>query len=329
MTSYTAMPFRRGLLAAVALVACSLPAHAQSDYPNRPIQLIVPFAPGGVTDASARIVAAKLAEILGQTIVVDNRAGAAGNIGTQLAARAEPNGYTLLLGYDGTLVINPNVYAKVPFDSVKDFVPIGKIGDALLTAVVNPKVPAANLTELQALARSMPGGLSYGSAGTGSTTHLAGEMLRQRTGMPLVHIPYKGGGPALTDVAGGSLSMTFASVTGAMPFVKSGAVKAIGVTSRRRAPSLPDVPTFIEMGMSDYEISSWVGLLAPAKTPRPIIDKLNQALQKVLTAPEMVERLSALGVVATPGSPEAYGAEIVRDLTKNKAIVKAANITLD
>jgi len=323
---------RRGLLAAALLLAFGPPlAHAETPaaYPTKPIRLVVPFVTGGVTDASARIVAEKLGQAIGQPIVVDNRAGAAGNIGTQQVAQAEPDGYTLLLGYDGTLVINPNVYAKVPFDSVKDFAPIGKIGDALLVAVVNPKLAVTSLAELQALARVTAGGMSYGSAGTGSTTHLAGEMLRQRTSMPLTHIPYKGGGPALTDAVGGTLPMTFASVTGAMPFIKGGQLRALGVTSRQRAPSLPDVPTFIELGLKDYEINSWVGLLAPAKTPRPIIDKLNQALQKVLTAPEMVERLSSLGVVTTPGTPEAFGAEIVRDLAKNKVIVKAANIQLD
>ncbi|WPB55430.1 tripartite tricarboxylate transporter substrate binding protein [Xylophilus sp. GOD-11R] len=321
---------RRRLLGAAVLLACGLnAAQAQSDYPNKPIRLVVPFATGGVTDATARIVAEKLGQAIGQPIVVDNRAGAAGNIGTQQVAQAEPDGYTLLLGYDGTLVINPSVYAKVPFDSVKDFAPIGKIGDALLIAVINPKLQAHNLTELQALARNTQGGLSYGSAGTGSTTHLAGEMLRQRTNMPMTHIPYKGGGPALTDVVGGTLPMTFASVTGAMPFIKGGQLRPIAVTSRQRAPALPDVPTFIELGLKDYEISSWVGFLAPAKTPKPIIDKLNAAMQKVLSTPEMVERLSALGVVATPGTPDAYGAEIVRDLAKNRTIVKAANIQLD
>ncbi|QHI99896.1 tripartite tricarboxylate transporter substrate binding protein [Xylophilus rhododendri] len=319
----------RRCLLGLALAAALPAAQAQHDYPNKPIRLIVPFATGGVTDTSARIVAEKLGQQLGQPVVVDNRPGAAGNIGTQLVAQAEPDGYTLLLGYDGTMVINPHVYAKVPFDTVKDFAPIGKIGDALLLAVVNPKVQATNLAELQTLARNTPGGISYGSSGTGGTTHLAGEMLRQRTGANLVHIPYKGGGPALADVVGGTLPMTFTAVAGAMPFIKAGQVGPIGVTSRQRAPSLPDTPTFIEQGLKDFEINSWVGLLAPVKTPRPVIDKLNQALNKVLAAPDMLERLNSLGIVAMPGPPEAFGAEIVRDLAKNKAVVKAAEIKLD
>lgn len=329
--THRSSPTRRHLLgAAMALAACGLPAaHAQSDYPNKPIRLIVPFATAGVTDTSARIVAEKLGQQLGQSVVVENKPGAAGNIGTQLAAAAQADGYTLLLGYDGTLVINPNLYAKLPFDSIKDFAPIGKIGDATLLIVANPKLGVGTMAELQQYAKTVAGGLSYGSAGTGSTTHLAGEMLHQRTGIPMTHVPYKGGGQAVADVVGGTLPVTFSAVTGAIPFIKGGQLKAVAVTSRQRAPALPDVPTFIEAGLKDFEINSWVGLLAPARTPQPVLDKLNAALQKVLNAPEMRERLAALGIVAMPGTATAFGSEIVRDLEKNKAIVKAANIKLD
>ena len=324
-------PLRRHLLAAALTLAAFgvSTAHAVGDYPDKPIRLIVPFAPAGVTDTSARIVAEKLSRELGQQVIVDNKPGAAGNIGTQYVARAAADGYTLLLGYDGTLVINPDVYAKVPFDPVKDFAPIGKIGDAILMVVVNPKLPAANLAELQAVAKSTPGGLSFGSAGTGSTTHLAGELLKQRTGIALTHVPYKGAGQAMGDVVGGTLPVLFTAVTGAMPFIKTHQVKPIAVTSRQRAPSLPDVPTFIEAGLKDFEINSWVGLLAPAGTPKAIVTRLNVALNKVLGAPEMRERLNQLGIVAQPGTPEAYGEEIVRDLQKNKAVVKAADIKVD
>jgi tripartite-type tricarboxylate transporter receptor subunit TctC len=321
---------RRLLAAALAMAACGLSsAYAQGDYPSRPIRLIVPFATAGVTDTSARIVAEKLSHELGQQVVVDNKPGAAGNIGTQMVANAEPDGYTLLLAYDGTLVINPNVYAKVPFDPVKDFAPIGKIGDAVLMVVVNPKVQATKLSELQAVAGTTPGGLSYGSAGTGSTTHLAGEMLKQRTGMPLVHVPYKGGGHAMGDVVSGVLPMNFTAVAGAMPFIRSKQIRPIAVASRQRVASLPDVPTFIEAGLKDFEINSWVGLAAPARTPQPVLTKLNQALNKVLSTPELRERLGNLGIVAQPGTPAAFGQEIVRDLANNKAIVKAANIRID
>ncbi len=327
----TRLPARRRLLAtALALAACTLPAaHAQGSYPSKPIRLIVPFATGGVSDTSARIVAEKLGQQLGQQVVVDNKPGAAGNIGTQMVAAAEPDGYTLLLGYDGTLVINPNVYAKVPFDPIKDFAPIGKIGDAVLIVVVNPKLGASNLAELQAVAKSTAGGLSFGSAGTGSTTHLAGEMLHQRTGMPLTHVPYKGGGQAMGDLVGGTLPMLYTAVAGAMPFIKGNQIRPIAVSSRQRVPSLPDVPTFIEAGLKDFEFNSWVSLLAPARTPQPVIDKLNQALQKVLTAPDMRERLGTLGIIAQPGTPQEHAQEIVRDLEKNKAVVKTAGIRLD
>lgn len=323
-------PRRRLLAVALALSAGVLPtAHAQGGYPSKPIRLIVPFATGGVSDTSARIVAEKLGQQLGQQVVVDNKPGAAGNIGTQMVAAAEPDGYTLLLGYDGTLVINPNVYAKVPFDPVKDLTPVGKIGDAVLIVVVNPKLGATNLAELQAVAKSTPGGLSFGSAGTGSTTHLAGEMLHQRTGMPLTHVPYKGGGQAMGDLVGGTLPMLYTAVAGAMPFIKGNQIRPIAVSSRQRVPSLPDVPTFIEAGLKDFEFNSWVSLMAPARTPKPVIDKLNQALNKVLTAPEMRERLSMLGIVATPGTPQDHAQEIMRDLEKNKAVVKTAAIKIE
>ena len=330
LPSRSFLPRRHLLGAALALAACALPsAHAQGDFPVKPIRLIVPFATGGVTDTSARVVAEKLGQVLGQQVVVDNRPGAAGNIGSQMVAQAEPDGYTLLLGYDGTLVINPLVYAKIPFDPVKDFVPVGKIGDAILIVVVNPKVAATNFAELQTVAKSTAGGLSFGSAGTGSTTHIAGEMLHQRTGMPLTHVPYKGGGQAMGDLVGGTLPMLFTAVAGAMPFIKGNQIRPIAVASRQRAPSLPDVPTFIEAGLKDFEFNSWVSILAPARTPKPVVDKLNQALQKVLTAPEMRERLSMLGIVATPGTSQDHAQEIVRDLEKNKAVVKAAAIRIE
>jgi tripartite-type tricarboxylate transporter receptor subunit TctC len=319
----------RLLTGALAMAACLVTAQARADYPDRAIRLIVPFATAGVTDTSARLVAEKLGQQLNQTVIVENKPGAAGNIGTQYVAQADPDGYVLLLGYDGTLVINPNVYAKVPFDPVKSFAPIGKIGDAILLIAANPKLGVKDLPGLLAYAKSTPQGLSYGSAGTGSTTHLAGEMLRQRTGIPMTHVPYKGGGQALIDVVGGTLPVTFAAVTGAMPFVKGGQIDAVAVTSRERAPSLPNVPTLIEAGLKDFEINSWVGLLAPARTPQPVIDKLNAALQKVLNDPDMRERLAQLGIVAMPGTPQAYGQEIERDLAKNKEIVAAARIKLD
>jgi len=320
--------FRRHWLQA-ALLGASLTlvgaAIAQS-YPSKPIRLVVPFTPGGVTDTSGRLIAEQLSKRLGQQVIVDNKPGASGNIGTQQVAAAEGDGYTLLLGFDGTLVINPHVFPKTGFDTLKDFAPIGKIGDAVLILVANPSFPAKNLKDLIALSKTQAGGLSYGTSGTGGTPHIAGELLRQRTGANLVHVPYKGGGQALTDVLGGNIPLVYTAIAGAIPHVKSGKLLPIAVSSSKRATSMPDVATFIENGVTDFEASSWVGLLAPAKTPRAIITRLNTELNAVLNDPEVKERLNGMGITAAPGTPESFGAELNRDLAKYGPVVKAAGI---
>lgn len=301
-------------------------AAAQAAYPNKPIRMLVPFAPGGVTDTSGRLIAEQLSKRLGQQVIVDNKPGASGNIGSQMVAAAEPDGYTILLGFDGTLVINPHVFPKVGFDTAKDFAPIGKIGDAILILVAHPGLPAKSLKEVIALSKSQNGGLSYGTSGTGGTPHIAGELLAQRTGAKLVHIPYKGGGQAMIDVMGGSIPLVYTAVAGALQHVKSGKLHAVAVSSAQRAPSLPDVPTFIESGVPDFDINSWVGLLAPAKTPRAIVDKLNTELNAVLSDPAVRERLINLGISASPGGPEKFGRDMARDLSRYAAVVKAAGI---
>lgn len=320
--------FRRHWLQA-ALLGASLTlvgaAIAQS-YPSKPIRLVVPFTPGGVTDTSGRLIAEQLSKRLGQQVIVDNKPGASGNIGTQQVAAAEGDGYTLLLGFDGTLVINPHVFPKTGFDTLKDFAPIGKIGDAVLILVANPSFPAKNLKDLIALSKTQAGGLSYGTSGTGGTPHIAGELLRQRTGANLVHVPYKGGGQALTDVLGGNIPLVYTAIAGAIPHVKSGKLLPIAVSSSKRASSMPDVATFIENGVTDFEASSWVGLLAPAKTPRAIITRLNTELNAVLNDPEVKERLNGMGITAAPGTAESFGAELSRDLAKYGPVVKAAGI---
>jgi tripartite-type tricarboxylate transporter receptor subunit TctC len=320
--------FRRQWLQA-AFLGASLTlmgsAIAQS-YPSKPIRLVVPFTPGGVTDTSGRLIAEQLSKRLGQQVIVDNKPGASGNIGTQQVAAAEGDGYTLLLGFDGTLVINPHVFPKTGFDTLKDFAPIGKIGDAVLILVANPSFPAKNLKDLIALSKTQAGGLSYGTSGTGGTPHIAGELLRQRTGANLVHVPYKGGGQALTDVLGGNIPLVYTAIASAIPHVKSGKLLPIAVSSSKRASSLPDVATFIENGVSDFEASSWVALLAPAKTPRAIVTRLNTELNAVLNDPEVRERLNGMGITAAPGTPESFGAEISRDLSKYGPVVKAAGI---
>ena len=312
-----------------ALLLCAtaaLPSFAQSPYPNKPIRLVVPFTPGGVTDTSGRLIAEQLTKRLGQQVIVDNKPGASGNIGTQQVAAAAPDGYTLVLGFDGTLVINPHVFDKAPFDTLKDFAPVGKIGDAVLIVVAHPGVAAKTLTEVIALSKTQAGGLSYGTSGTGGTPHIAGEQLKLRTGANLVHVPYKGGGQALIDVMGGNIPLVYTAVAGAQGHVKSGKLKAIAVSSAQRSKSLPDVPTFIESGVPDFEVSSWVGLLAPAKTPKAIVDKLNTELNAVLNDPDVREKLNVMGITATPGTADKFGDEMKRDLARSGQVVKAAGI---
>jgi len=314
------------LMAGCAALLLPLAALAQGTYPDRPIRLVIPFAPGGVTDTSGRLIADGLSKRLGQQVVVENKPGASGNIGTQSAAAAAPDGYTLVLAFDGTMVINPHVFASVPFDTLKDFAPIGKIGDATLILVAHPSFPGKTVQELIALSKKDPKGISYGTSGIGGTPHIAGELLNLRTGSKLVHVPYKGGGQAMGDALGGNIPLVYTAVAGAVAHVKSGKLVGVAVSSRKRSSSLPDVPTFIEAGIPDFEASSWVGILAPAKTPRPIVEKLNRELNALLTSPEVVERLAALGIAATPGTPEQYSEQMKSDLAKYGQVVKAAGI---
>jgi len=317
-----------GAMAFVTPAAFGTGAFAQ-DYPSRPIRLVVPFAPGGVSDTSARVIADKLSQRLGQQIVVDNKPGASGNIGTAMVAQSAPDGYTLLLGFDGTMVINPHVFPKVPFDTVKDFVPVGKIGDAALILITHPSVPAKNLKELVAYSQTRPDGLSYGSAGTGSTPHLAGELLKARTGLKMVHVPYKGGGQAMGDLVGGTLPVLYTAVAGAQQYVKSGKATAIVVSGANRVPALPDVPTLEESGAPGLVSDSWVGLLAPARTPREIVDRLSKELNAVVNQPDTRERLATLGIVPVGNTPEAFGKQIQADLKRYGEVVKTANIKVE
>jgi tripartite-type tricarboxylate transporter receptor subunit TctC len=312
----------RAVWAATFVVAASV--HAE--YPDKPIRLVVPFAPGGVTDTSGRVVAEALSKRLGQPITVENKAGASGNIGTQSVAASPPDGYTLVLGFDGTLVINPHVFANFPIDVQKDLSPVGKIGDATLIIVAHPSFPAKTLGELISYSKRQPGGVSYGTSGVGGTPHIAGELLRQRTGANLVHVPYKGGGQAMTDALGGNILVVYTAVAGAMQHVKAGRLVPIAVSSANRTPALPDVPTFVEAGVPDFESTSWVAILAPAGTPRAVVEKLNRELNAVLTDPAIVEKLATLGIVATPGSPQQLADQIRTDLAKYGQVVKAAGI---
>ncbi len=321
---------RRTAMAATltaTMAAAAFGAHAQDAYPSKPIRLVVPFTPGGVTDSSGRLIADFLGKRLGQQVIVDNKPGASGNIGTAQVVAAAPDGYTLLLAFDGTMVINPHVFAKVPFDTLKDFVPVGRIGAATLILVAHPEVPVKSLQDVIALGKTKP--LAYGTSGIGGTPHIAGEMLAQRTGAKLEHVPYKGGGQAMTDVMGGSIPLVYTAVAGAQGHVKSGKLKAIAVSGARRSSSLPDVPTFIESGIADFVVDSWVGLLAPAGTPAAVVTRLNTELNAVLNDPAVRERLAVLGIDPTPGTPEQFRQQMQKDLAAYGPIVKAAHIKID
>lgn len=330
MTNIHNAPRRRwlALAASSALALAAAPALAQPDFPSKPIRLVVPFTPGGVTDTGARVVGERLGARLGQQVVIDNRPGASGNIGTQAVAGAAPDGHTLVLGFDGTLVINPHVFAKVPFDTVKDFAPVSKIGDTALVIVTHPSVPAKTLPELIAYSKSLQGGLSYGSSGTGGTPHIAAEMLKVKTGANFLHVPYKGGGQALADVVGGQLPMLYTAVAGALPFIERGQVRAIAISSAQRLPSLPNVPTVAET-IAGFEVSSWIGLLAPARTPKPIVERIQRELHAVVNEPAVKERLTKLGITSVGNTPAEFGEQIQADLKKYADVVREAGIKID
>jgi len=305
------------------------PLFAQPVYPIKPIKLVVPFTPGGVTDTSGRVIADFLSKRLGQQVIVENKPGASGNIGTQQVATAEADGYTLLLAFDGTMVINPHLFEKIPFNTLRDFTSVGKIGDAILILVSYPGTNLKTLKDVINVSKQKSEGLAFGTSGTGGTPHIAGEIFKQRTGANLVHIPYKGGGQAITDILGGNIPLVYTAIAGAVQYVKAGKLTPIAVSSAQRSKSLPDVPTFIESGIPDFEINSWVGILATSKTPRPIIDKLNAELNMVLNDPEVKDRLANLGITATPESAEKFNEQIKRDLDRYGPLIKNAGIKIE
>ena len=302
---------------------------AAQDYPNKTIRLIVPFAPGGVTDTSARVLADKLSRQMGQQVIVENRPGGSGNPGTQYVAQSAPDGYTLLLAFDGTMVINPYVFPKIPFDTVRDFQPITKLGDAALVLVAHPGLPVKTFAELLAYSKANPGKLSFGHSGTGGTTHVAGELLKQRTGLDMLHIPYKSGGQAVVDTIGGQVPLAYSAVAGAQAHIKGGKLVALGVSSQKRISSLPDVPTFIEQGVAGFEAVSWVGIMVPAKTPRLVVERLNRDIAAVLHETDVRERFATLGIEPVGNSPEQFGEQIKNDLARWGKVVEQAKIKVE
>ena len=312
-------------LLAFLVLAASATVSAAQPFPSRSVRIVVPFAPGGVADSSARVISERLGARLGQPVVVENRPGASGNIGSASVAGAAPDGYTLLLGFDGTMVINPHVYAKLGWQTLRDFAPVTKLGDATLILVAHPSVPAKDVRELIALKQSF----SYGTAGTGSTPHLAGELLAQRTGLALTHVPYKGGGQAMGDVVGGQIPLVYTAIATAQQFVRSGKLKGLGVSAAKRSPSLPDVPTFAESGLDGFVVDSWTGILAPAKTPREVVGRLQKDIAAVLGEPEIRSRYATLGIEPVGNSPEQFTEQIRADLARWEKVVRQANIRIE
>ncbi len=313
---------------AMALMAMANITFAQA-YPVKPIRMIVPFAPGGSTDALARTVGQKLSEVFGQQVLIDNRSGATGNIGTAIVAQANPDGYTLVMAFDATMVINPSVYAKLPFDPIRDFAPITKVAALPLILVAHPSFAPSNAKELIAFAKGKPG-INYSSSGHASTPHLAMLMFAQQTGTQFTHIAYKGGGQAVFDVLAGQIPLLATAIPTVQAHLKSGKLKAIALTSAKRHASLPDVGTFAEAGLAGFDVSAWYGMLAPAGTPKTIITRLNNEVTKILSAPEMKERfLTTIGGDPVGGTPEQFAADIKADIARWAKIVKESGLKLE
>lgn len=314
--------------ALAALLLAAGVAAAQS-YPTRPIRMLVPFAPGGGTDISARVIGQKMSEALGQQVIVDNRTGASGHIAMEIAARAAPDGYTLIMTTVAPMTFSPALFASLPFDPIKDFAPVALASSTVFVLVVPPSLPAKSVKELIALAKSQPGKFAYASGGTGGASHIATELFQLMAGTNMIHVPYKGGGAALPEVMSGQVSLLFADVIGARQLVAAGKLRALGVSSKTRSPMMRDVPTISEAGLPGYEMISWNGVLAPAATPRPIIDRLNAVIVRALPLPDVAERLAGDGSEFGKNTPEQFAAFVRSEYAKWGKIIKAAKIKIE
>jgi tripartite-type tricarboxylate transporter receptor subunit TctC len=306
----------------------SATASGQS-YPSRAIRLIVPFPPGGAVDILGRAIATKLGDALGQQVLIENRAGAGGALGGEVAAKAAPDGYTLLMGSTTTMSINQYLYAKLPYDPARDFVPVTLVAFVPHVLVAGPSVPAQNLRDFIAYAKANPGKLNYASAGNGTPHHIAAEMFRQMAGVDMVHVPYKGTGPALTDLVGGQVSFMSVEILAAMPMVSAGKLHALGVATAQRNPSAPNLPTVAEAGLPGFEVTSWYGVLAPAGTPREISGRLATEIAKAVASNDFRERLTALGATPVGNTPDEFGTFMRRESAKWEKAVKASGARLD
>ena len=313
------------ILAGVTLAIVSGSAFAQT-WPVRPIRLIVPFAPGGGVDITARVIAPKLSEALGQTVVVENRGGAGGLIGVDMGAKASPDGYTFVIGTIGNIAIAPHLQTKMPYDPEKDLVPISQLANALNVMVVHPSVKATTVKEFIALAKKEGNKISFGSSGSGATDHLAGEVFNTLAGVNMTHIPYKGGAPAMVDLVGGQVQVVFATVSTAIGSIQGGKIRALGMTGNQRSERLPELSTISEAGLVGFEVNNWYGLYAPAGTPKNIITRLIAEVVKTLALPDVKNRLLDAGIIATSSTPEAFAAYTQEETKKWGKVVKDANI---
>lgn len=311
------------VLLCISLAIALAPAHAQQ-YPTRPVRFVVPFSPGGSTDTLARTLGVKLADALGQQVVVDNRAGGNGDIGMLIVAKAPPDGYTILLGYIANLAIAPSLYVKMPYDPVKDYAPITQIATSPNVMTAHPAVPAKGLQELIALARAKPGQVNFASTGVASVGHLTGELINSLASIKMTHVPYKGGGQAIIGLLGGDVQVMFSGFSAAMPHLKSGRARALAVTGGKRSPALAEVPTIAEQGFPGVEATAWYGMLAPANTPKPIVARLHGETVKSLKLPDVVQRLDGLGFEIVGSTPEELGAYIKTEIAKWAKVVKAS-----
>jgi tripartite-type tricarboxylate transporter receptor subunit TctC len=314
---------------AFAASACNAQSTPASTYPAKPIRLVVPFTPGGSTDILARAVAQELTKAWGQAVIVDNVPGAGGAIGAEKVAKAAPDGYTLLMGHIGTLAVNPSLYPNLPYDPIKSFAPVAWVARVPNVLVVHPSVKANNVKELVALAKASPGRLNYGSGGNGSAANLATEYFKLQAGTSLVHIPYRGTAPAVTDLLGGQIQVLFTGAPAVLGQVKNGQLRALAVSSPTRVAALPDVPTVAESGYKDFEADQWYGVVAPAGTPRDVVAKLNAQINQALASPDMKTRLNNEGAIATPATPEAFGQLIARELARWKPVIQSGRVRAD
>lgn len=302
--------------------------HAQG-WPAKPIRFISPFAPGGGVDITARVIAQKLTDALGQQVLVENRAGAGGMIGVDLGAKAPADGYTMVLGTIGPIAINPSLYTKMPYDPVKDLLPVTLAADPLNVLVVHPSLPVRSVKDLVALAKARPNELNYGSSGPGAIDHLAGELFNILTGARMVNVPYKGGAPAMLDLLAGNVQLIFSSVSTAIGHIKSGRIRALGMTSMKRFVLLPELPTIAEAGVPDFAVNNWYGVFVPAGTSKEIVRRLNTEIVKILNLPDVKQRLLEFGIEATPSTPEHFAAYIQSEMKKWAKVVKDANVKIE